>query len=76
MCEFCKNAATGNHYKPILSHVIDLGYLGGIDVDVAIRHNNEGKPDLFLDIVNDTEDEIEVNLGRAFYCPICGHHFE
>lgn len=69
MCEYCKNAMTGDDIKDIISTKYDCDILGDIYIDVAILRNN-GSPALGASIL--TAKTSSQTLMPINYCPMCG----
>ena len=74
MCEFCKNVETGDDYREILRSEIDCGFIGTLDIGVALcRKYEDGTPVMALDTCLYFSDchtnSVKVPIK---YCPICG----
>ena len=69
MCEYCKNAKTGNDLKSIVEVEYDCGILGRINISTEILRANDN-PSLAISITTDgTSCEKYVPIN---FCPMCG----
>ena len=75
MCEYCKNATTGNNYNPIVSIEFDFGFIGKMTVDTVILGDKFGNARIGIAACMDQADSNMEETVKMNFCPICGQKF-